>query len=253
MHTQPHALDNNNFYLSWNSTLVENKTRRFIRHLQNATNIAKWHALNRTNNWNDIRKHTDWDLTHKFINYNNKPNTCTTHSKYSQLKSFKIKFLLNELPTLLNLHNRKPKVYPNPTCNRCTKHIEDNFHWLECNANSLSLNQLIQQSICKFLTKYKIELHNINSLLQQLFQSPNTTHNLLRVQGLIPNNLPITNNIKPNTIVSLFHKISNNIYKQIWSERCKIVHQNSLLTNTLTITKPEPPSTDQAAITKYKK
>jgi hypothetical protein len=53
--------------------------------------------------------------------------------------------------------------------------------------------------------------------------------------------------------ITLLYKISNHIYKQIWTERCKAVHQNSLLTNTLTITIPEHPATDQAAATKYEK
>src|SRR6185295_15697527 len=162
---QPHALDNNNFYLIWNRTPIENKTRRFIHHLQNATNTAKWHALNRTSHWNIIRQNTNWDLTHQFINYNNKPNTRATHPKHSQLKSFKIKFLLNELPTLLNLHYRKPKTYTNPTCNRCTTQIENNSHWLECTANSISLNQLIQETTQKLFTKHKIETNNMSSIL----------------------------------------------------------------------------------------
>ena len=161
--------------------------------------------------------------------------------------------MLDELPTLLNLHYRKPKTYTNPTCNRCTTQIENNSHWLECTANPTSLNQVIQQTTSKFLTKNKIELQNISTLLQQLFQTSNNIHNLLRLQGLIPNNLPATSNINSNMLVTLFHKISNNIYKQIWTERCKAVHQNSLLTNTLTITIPEHPATDQAAATKYEK
>jgi len=181
------------------------------------------------------------------------PNTRTTHPKYSQLKSFKIKFLLDELPTLLNLHYRKPKTYTNPTCNRCILHIENNSHWLECAANSISLNQLIQQTTSKFFIKHKIELHNMTALLQQLFQTPNSATNLLRLQGLIPNNLSTTSNINSNTLVTLYHKISNNLYKQIWTERCKAVHKNSLLTNTLTIATPEHPATDQVAVIKYEK
>jgi hypothetical protein len=253
LHIQPHALDNNNFYLTWNGTSIENKTHHFIRHLQNATNTAKWHALNRTSHWNIIRHNTNWDLTYQSINYNNKPNTRATHPKHSQLKSFKIKFLLNELPTLLNLHYRKPKTYTNPTCNRCTLHIEDNLHWLECQANSITLNQLLQQTIHKFCTKHKIGNSKIPVLLQQFTSTQTTTQHFLRIQGLIPDDISTNCNITSSLLVNLFHKISNNIYKQIWTERCKAVHQNNLLTNTLTVTAPEHPVTDQAAKTKYEK
>ena len=93
----------------------------------------------------------------------------------------------------------------------------------------------------------------MSSILQQVFQTSNTTNNLLRLQGLIPNDLPTTSNISPNILVALFHKISNNIYKQIWTERCKTMHQNSLLTNILMIITPEHPPTDQLAIIKYEK
>jgi len=132
-------------------------------------------------------------------------------------------------------------------------YIENNSHWLECAANSISLNQLIQQTTSKFFIKHKIELHNMTALLQQLFQTPNSATNLLRLQGLIPNNLSTTSNINSNTLVTLYHKISNNLYKQIWTERCKAVHKNSLLTNTLTIATPEHPATDQVAVIKYEK
>jgi hypothetical protein len=93
----------------------------------------------------------------------------------------------------------------------------------------------------------------MSALLQQLFQTPNSTHNFLRLQGLIPNNLPPNSNINPSMFITLLHKISNNIYKQIWTERCKAVHQNNQLTHTLTIATPEHPATDQVAATKYEK
>jgi hypothetical protein len=55
----PHALDHNNFFISWNNTIIEHKTRRFIRHIQNANNIARWHSLNRAQTWNQLRQNTD--------------------------------------------------------------------------------------------------------------------------------------------------------------------------------------------------
>jgi len=221
--------------------------------LQNATNTAKWHALNRTKHWNDIRQDTNWDLTHKFLNYNNKPNTHTTYPKHSQLKSFKIKFLLDELPTLLNLHYRKPITYTNPTCNRCTTHIENNSHWLECTANPTSLNQVIQQTTSKFFTKNKIELQNISTLLQQLFQTSNNITTFSDYKAWSQTTYPQLATSIQTCLLLYFIKYQINIYKQIWTERCKAMHQNSLLTNTLTITTSEHPATDQAAATKYKK
>ena len=40
--------------LRWNNTLIEQKTRRFIRNLQNAEAMATWHSQNRNHKWQSM-------------------------------------------------------------------------------------------------------------------------------------------------------------------------------------------------------
>src|SRR6185295_18840600 len=133
---------------------IEHNIRRLIRHLQNAQAVAKWHSQGRMQCWKDYP--IDWTMTTHFISYKDKPTARTTHPQKSQLKSFKIKLILDELPTYKNLNHRHPSTYPDPTCPRCKSHTEDNNHWAICSANSTTLQQIITNTLDTTYAKFQI-------------------------------------------------------------------------------------------------
>jgi hypothetical protein len=148
------AIRHDTFTIHWLNACVEHIPRRFIRHLNNAEHIAIWHSQNRMSKWDQLRKEIDWEAFHNFLNYKNKPTTRYTHPSDSKLKAFKLKFLLEELPVRLVLNTRNPKKYPDPTCQRCKAVPETNAHWIQCQTNTISLDQIILDSITNLLTKH---------------------------------------------------------------------------------------------------
>ncbi|CAG8608201.1 850_t:CDS:2 [Ambispora leptoticha] len=89
---------------NWKGKPIEHSSRRFIRYIQNAQHIAKWQLQNRNSKWDEIRESIDWKQFYNYINYNESPISRNINPKYSQIKAFKIKLLLDELPVEANLH-----------------------------------------------------------------------------------------------------------------------------------------------------
>jgi len=160
-----------------------------------------------------------------------------------------VKFLLDELPTRLNLHKRNNQKYSNPYYTRCNTSIEDNTHWWQCPLNQTSINSIIQNTTNEILSQHHcsssssiqeisdIIIHNQIHLLTSLTNS--TPH---IIQGYIPNYLyanifrhtkkPISK--KYSVACLLLHKISKRFYKDIWIPRCQSSNSNvSISTNTL--------------------
>src|SRR5260364_432107 len=87
------------YQLKWEEALVEHRTRRFIRHIFNAIQTARWQSQMRTQVWEQRRGEIDWETFFEYINYKCEPNKRETSPKNSKLKAFKIKMMLEELPT----------------------------------------------------------------------------------------------------------------------------------------------------------
>ena len=149
------AIRYDTYQIKWLNDPVEHRTRRFIRHIQNAANIAQWCSQIRVQIWDQLREDADWSTFYAYLNYKCTPTKRETNPKYSKLKAFKIKLLLEELPTMDVLHVRDPVKYSNPTCMRCAEAIETCYHILTCPENTTSLRHLLTNVIAKIL-KWKI-------------------------------------------------------------------------------------------------
>jgi hypothetical protein len=243
------------FYLQWNKTYITHLPRRFIRHIQNAENTATWCSQKRFDEINTNRQNIHWTTLFEYINYNNLPNTRATNSKYSNLKSFKIKFLLNELPTQQNLNKRNPKNYTNNLCFRCNLTIENNTHWWQCKQNKKKIQKLIEENTEILITKYQHPtadttlqqtIKNINNLITKNL-SENSNNQMHTIQGFIPvelhNLLQKTTEKKgklKHSVTSLiFHKLCKKIYTEIWLPRCQSLNSENQNTKT-----PSPSNQD---------
>src|SRR6185437_10806669 len=103
--------------------------------------------------WNKHREKINWKLFYEYLNYGSRLLQRSTSPKESVVKSFKIKFFLDELPTMENMYKRDKKKYKANTCRRYLKNVETNDHWIECQNNEVSKDELIYNTVSKILTK----------------------------------------------------------------------------------------------------
>jgi hypothetical protein len=74
----------------------------------------------------------DWDLTFK-TKHPSKITSDTTNKEDSSRRSFAIKLLCEELPTLSRRYVHKPNLYNSSSCVLCDESIEeDNMHVFTC-------------------------------------------------------------------------------------------------------------------------
>ncbi|CAG8847089.1 23942_t:CDS:1, partial [Racocetra persica] len=120
-----------------------------------------------------------------------------------------------------------------------------------CPTNPTSLRQLIIQTVTKYCSKQDNQLPNTTTLVQSFFINGTDTPNSSLLKGLIPENIQTIMSIHNKTFIKILHKISINIYKQIWLERCKGIHQNRPLTNIFIAITLTHPTTQSISTTKY--
>src|SRR5260364_289596 len=106
--------------------------------------------------WDFLREDTDWNTFYAYLNYKCTPTKRETNPKYSTIKAFKIKLLLEELPTLDTLNVRDSQKYNSPTCTRYQNALENCYHVLTCTLNSTSLRKAITCAITKTLKKQQL-------------------------------------------------------------------------------------------------
>src|SRR5690349_10967826 len=68
------------------------------------------------------------------------------------MKAFRVKNLLNILPTYFHFYNITPEIYQANTCFFCNSQ-DSSTHWLNCHS-SQTLNQIINLSIAEIINKH---------------------------------------------------------------------------------------------------
>jgi ribonuclease HI len=212
---------------------IELPIRRCIRTICHAQIYALWSSQNRFQQWTPIRSNINWSATWQYINNNQKISNLTHSFQSSTLRSFRVKTLLDELPTPHILHKRYPSHSPN--CHQCNI-ISTPLHWVVCPSTSQIYN-LINCSLNATLNTTTLDLsqnsiENLHSQIKNL--NSMTNHNLAdepslftTLTGLIPNNIIHTiNNFTDSTKIStnftikfLLH-LNQQIYKHIWIPYC---------------------------------
>src|SRR5260364_74303 len=148
--------------------------------------------------------------------------------KESATKSFKVKFFLNELPTMENMYKRDKKKYKSDICQRCLKYVENNDHWIECRDNEVSKYQLIYKTVTKLLTKSNsFSEQKTKDLTNILYKEKNkegieinplariiTKEDEKRINAFAKDSKR-----KRNFSCYVLHKINTSLYKQIWKRR----------------------------------
>jgi len=234
---QPDNIYNPSFILRYKQFKVEQPTRRTIKNICNAHIIAMWSSQNCIQHIIPFSTSIDWQATWLFLNNNQKRSSSYTNFQLSSIKSFRIKNLLNILPTSTYLYNLYPNKFTKYTCPHCNQN-DSYSHWLYC-SNQPTLSNIIQNCITQIITAQSLNLDTIQ--VQQLQQSlldhhclqpsyphnPNTVSINTTLQGFIPTSIidtirQYTNSYKIAThfTVKLLIQISQHIYQDRWKPYC---------------------------------
>src|SRR5690242_1602420 len=111
-----------------------------------------------------IANHIDWSATWHYINNNQKISNFSHSFQSSTLKSFRVKILLDELPTPHTLFKRNH--YSSSSCHQCNQ-ISTPLHWVTCPSSALlhnlidnSLQQIINSTSLGISPELIITIHN---------------------------------------------------------------------------------------------
>ena len=222
--------------LFWNNTYIESPTRFFIKTIRKAHNTALWSSQQRTQEWLHFSHLIDWQASWLYFNNNQKISHNFTNFKLNYLKSFKIKFLLNILPTNFYFHSIYPSIFTSPNCFSCNS-LDTSSHWYTCPSNT-PLIQNINTAIHDIISNANLNLtpYQLNNLIYTISSHP--SFNLLpstlypyslhsTLKGLIPK--PLIQSLNPfdisysqasQLIIQILLKISDLTYNNIWIPYC---------------------------------
>jgi ribonuclease HI len=157
--------------LAWLEFTVDKNPREFIKEVNLARIENQIENLNRVKSLHDIDKNTSLE----FINHKEEKSDLGFFSlKDDNVKSFRVKKLFNDLPTMDNLIKRNPKVYKQEyKCPRCLQDTETLNHLWECsNANNdlILLSLKAKKKLFKLIDKSeKFKYKSIADLKEELF------------------------------------------------------------------------------------
>jgi ribonuclease HI len=230
-------LYNPSYFLQLNGINVESPTRRTIKNISNAYNIAMWSSQNRMNQIIPISSQIDWNSTWLYLNNNHKRSYNYTNFQLSHSKSFRVKNIINSLSTIHNLHYLYPHIFNTINCISCNSH-EHSLHWVIC-PNTISYYTILSQTILDTIPHLLPDLSNHELLeLQQkllnhscLSSTSQTSNNQLNfyhiIRGFIPKliintiqDYTTSTKIASNITIKLLLKLSNNLYEQAWKPYC---------------------------------
>src|ERR1043165_4757719 len=176
------------------------------------------------------------ETTWLYFNHNQKTTHNFTNFKLNYLKSFKIKTLLNELPTYFHFYKIYAHIFYNTNCFHCS--LPDSpTHWRLCSNSSL-ISNLIQTSISEHINQADLNLSKNQQkelickisnhyAFNFLFPQSNLYHLDITLKGLIPKSLidtvqsfNILYKLASQTIIAILLKVNKLFYEQIWKPYC---------------------------------
>ena len=188
--------------------------------------IANWHNLNRISNWQIKSQEVDWPNTFQMLNYHNSPLSRYTNPTQSRIKTFKIKLILDELPTRINLYHRQPLKNQDPRCYRCHTEIEDSKHLLTCPFNTNPLEYILTQNLTRTIIKFNLSNFDSDTFIDNFISTHITGENIIPI-GIITKTttIPHTQHPKPpkakSPTVYFNHHLIKTIREDIWKPRCE--------------------------------
>src|ERR1043165_8237556 len=239
---QPLIFNYTNIYnpyhiLQWEQNFIELPTRYFIKSVCNAYIMSMWSSQKRNNEWTHLNYQIDWTSTWLYLNHNQKPTSTYTSFKLNQLIAFKTKYLLNELPTQVFLHNRYPSIFTDTNCFKCNL-PNSPTHWCSCSNTFNTLSNIIYTSVNQILLKTDLDLSpsQLQELVSKICHHPcfdrilfqSNLHFIdITLKGLIPKslievirNFNISSQSASQLVIKTLLHINEQIYERIWKPYC---------------------------------
>jgi ribonuclease HI len=230
------------YYLCHQSIPVITPHRLFIKHKKQAVWAESLLSLPHLSSYRD--KVVDWHLLFRLLN--DEESSRITSFKGCFKKKFKIKLLLQMLPTLEVIHARIPDTYTSALCFRCNATIEDFAHIWLCPKNNPPLNDIVAKHKISFTTHLQ-DLNTLadDSLIQEIWSDdiwsliPSTTHFWILdlIKGIIPLHLSNkvttcvhTKELSHGLLSSLYHDFSTSCY-EMWNNRNVLLNDWKVVNN----------------------
>ena len=223
--------------LTWNQIQIETPPRKFIVELKRKFAEGDW-LLSKKNpghNHENLKNDIIWTFSWARFKEMSGQN-CTSIRKSTSLTT-RVKGFANLLPTLQELHIRRPDLYTSPNCILCkSKEKESINHLIECNMFIEDWKVAIDMGInavWKVLEKpYSLELcpHDLKKLIfkeskeEQNYMLQDLVHGLVekvafdRVQSEIS-----SPRVTANIFEGLIFILQECFYQYIWKRRCELV------------------------------
>jgi hypothetical protein len=140
---------------TWNQSIIDISLREFTKEFHKKETTIEWSQQRRIQNcWSEEieeQSNYSWD---KFWKLCRQGSSSQTSIKQAKERSFRIKLMNDELPTLSNLQKRKPNIYKETICPICKEKKEDIKHIFECSSSLNTRLQIWTEIKRKVKTKY---------------------------------------------------------------------------------------------------
>src|SRR5436190_5201258 len=222
----------------WRNLTVDQHLRHFIKQISKTKGFEKWFNLFRNTKYRS--SWIDWDATFYILNDNG--NKSTTSFTNSTIKAKKIKFLIEELPTVEHVKKRRPDLYNNWACPRCNIFDETFQHIWLCMENSRDANLIhimdnfkqnlldILQLYDPSLSQHYLDCQHINDC-QHLWDTFDSLQHLTFIdiiKGFVPGflsdrlfGLYKNRSLVLDILSHIYHDLFISIYTKIWLPRCE--------------------------------
>jgi len=210
---------------------IEMSSRKCLKHLSHANNFYQFLLLRRSTDLLLLSEQhcIQWTITTRMLNSNYTDNDrATTSFTQHRRRAFKFKLLMQELPTLTQMHQRRPDLYRTTTCILCCKEAESQDHVWTCLVHQHTWINILDKAAHLLLSE--VLKHNdkpppIDAFLTMIHESRNfITH------GLVPSYFwtSLTKIVKSNqhaleVCVIIYNYIYKAMFEDIWIRRCHAV------------------------------
>jgi hypothetical protein len=215
-HTPNTFILDSDYELGSSSPLINNSiicnTPHWIKTVNKQLSIlSTWHSSLWTSKPPLFQDISSLILSNKFLEINDKIS-------YKSLLSFKIKLLIEQLPTREKLHSRYPLLYPDNLCPRCKLHKETFNHIFSCPNNNSHLS-IFNQKIKKFILSLIQESKNLTDKNLSILSINNLTIDGPLLLSWCKGTTTFDSKLSIEHKAKLIAKSIKIIYKYIWIPR----------------------------------
>src|ERR1043165_8907531 len=229
--------DTMNVLPKWKKFNIETNFRKFIAQLSCNTGFEEWFNLNRNTKYRDLN--VDWQST--FYILNDDETTSTTSFASSWRKKSRVKYLIEELPTVKHVKKRRPDLYQNWLCPLCDLSKETFNHvWLcpKVISTTRGLSILVKQQLRNLVESTIKEdlparVHLLSSLnididsIWSVVADQNKLTFIDLIKGIVPlelfdsiNRIVNSRKVTHRILSEFFSFLYIHVRDTIWSPRC---------------------------------